>query len=133
MKKPVIILILALRSCQTCPAITETEVSKLLPALIQVESGGDNSAIGDSGNAIGCLQIWPVMVEDVNRVSGQGFTLNDRLSRHQSLKMARIYFRHYGKGWNIEQAARCWNGGPTGNKKKATLKYWEKVKKELND
>jgi hypothetical protein len=44
--------------------------------------------------------------------------------------MAKIYFRHYGKSWDIEKAARHWNSGP--NKTAGTNGYWEKVKKELN-
>ena len=30
-----------------------------------------------------------------------------------------------------EVYARIWNGGPDGWKKRSTLKYWKKVKKEL--
>ena len=30
-----------------------------------------------------------------------------------------------------EVIARCWNGGPKGGKRKATLHYWNKVKKHI--
>jgi len=118
-----------------CPAITLAEVDRLIPALIAVESGGNDAAQGDFRNgkarAVGCLQIWPVVVEDVNRLSGKSYTPKARLDRQRSVSMAKIYLMHYGKGKTMEQTARIWNGGPAGDKKAATAKYWEKVKKEL--
>lgn len=131
-KRLLILLCAAMSSCSTCPAVTDTELDRLIPALISVESSGNDSAVGDNGKAIGCLQIWPVVVEDVNRISGKGYTLKSRLNRQASVSMARIYLKHYAKGKTIEQAARIWNGGPSGDKKASTVKYWEKVKKELN-
>jgi len=44
--------------------------------------------------------------------------------------------KHYwrtGKRPTIEDYARIWNGGPNGYKIQATVKYWNKVKKELED
>lgn len=111
------------------PAITPAELDRLIPALIQVESGGEYGAIGDGGKAVGCLQIWPVMVQDVNRIAGTHYTLADRLNPAKSVEMARIYFRHYGKSWTVEQAARHWNSGPGSTA--GTDKYWNKVRKEL--
>jgi hypothetical protein len=129
--KPLIIFA-ALSSCTPAPAITNQEIEKLIPALEKVESGGKANAIGDNGKAVGVLQVWPVMVNDVNRIrSGKAYTLADRYSPTKSREMARIYFRHYGKSWTIEQAARCWNGGTQGYKKQSTVKYWNKVRKEI--
>ena len=106
---------------------------RLLDAIIQVESGGNASAVGDRGNAIGILQIWPVMVKDVNRiVGGNRYTLRDRLSRSKSCQMFDIYTNHYSKGESDEVISRRWNGGPSGDRKAATLKYWAKAQKELD-
>lgn len=123
----IIVLILLLPRC--CPAITPDQIDRLIPALIQVESGGEYRAVGDHGKAVGVLQIWPVMVQDVNRIAGTRYTLSDRLNPAKSVEMARIYFRHYGKSWAIEQAARHWNSGPGSTA--GTDKYWNKVRKEL--
>lgn len=101
-------------------------------AIIQVESGGDDSAVGDGGKAVGCLQIHPQMVEDVNRIlKKEVYTLDDRKDRAKSITMFRIYSSHYTPSWNRELVARRWNGGPRGDKKKATLAYWKKVKAHL--
>lgn len=109
----------------------------LLPLLIQVESGGNNAAIGDNGNAVGCLQMWKICVDDVNRISGKHYTYKDRYDRQKSLEMAQIYLTHYGKHYekktghkaNMEVLARLFNGGPAGYKKKSTIKYWKKVER----
>ena len=134
-KKALLIILAALIRCEPCPAITSAEFDRLIPALIQVESGGNDRAEGDYRNgkaqAVGCLQIWTVMVDDVNRITGKAYTLKDRQNRQRSVEMARAYLMHYAKAGTIEQAARKWNGGPAGDKKAATVKYWEKVKKEM--
>ena len=127
-----ILIALAMVVVPSCaPAITNAELDRLIPALIQVESGGNDSAVGDSGKAVGALQIWPIYVKDVNRIAGTHYTLNDRYDRAKSIAMTRIYLSHYGRGKTIEQVARIHNGGANGHKKKETLKYWNKVRKEL--
>lgn len=127
--KPLLVFT-ALSNCTPAPAITPAEIDRLIPALIAVESGGRDYVTGDRGAAVGCLQIHPVMVKDVNRIAGTTYRLSDRLDRRKSIEMARIYFRHYGKRWTIERAARSWNEGPTSTK--GTDNYWRKVKKELD-
>jgi len=104
----------------------------LILALIMVESGGDPNAVGDNGQAVGVLQIHPIMVQDVNRILGEEkFSLDDRYNRQKSIVMCKVYFNHYGKDKTTEQLARIWNGGPRGHKKESTKKYWKKVRREL--
>jgi hypothetical protein len=40
--------------------------------------------------------------------------------------------KRLGRPVTDQDRARIWNGGPNGYKKKATLGYWAKVRKELN-
>ncbi len=104
----------------------------LISAIITVESRGDDSAVGDGGKAVGPLQIHAVMVKEVNRILGSDvYTLSDRTSRTKSIEMFKVYTNKYTPQWQPELVARRWNGGPTGEKKRATLAYWTKVKKEL--
>jgi len=111
----------------------------ILPLLAQVESNNDPHAVGDGGQAVGLLQIHPVMVRDVNRILGtKRYTLKDRLSPRRSGEMAVVYLSHYGRR-AISKArtreakliilARQWNGGPRGHKKQATKCYGEKVRR----
>ena len=43
----------------------------LLAVLIQVESSGNNTAVGDNGKSVGCLQIQQGVIDDVNKRSIQ--------------------------------------------------------------
>lgn len=105
-----------------------------IEALIMVESGGCSYAIGDGGNAVGCLQISKSVVDDVNQVSSVKYSYMDRYNVAKSKEMCRIYLNRYatrkrlGHDPTYEDMARIWNGGPNGYKKPATIKYWNKVK-----
>jgi hypothetical protein len=109
----------------------------LFLALIVVESHGNDKAI--NGEAVGCLQITPIVVEDINRFAAIKFTLDDRLDRQKSIHIAQIYLKYYGEVYTKKTGkqpdnqvyARIWNGGPNGWKKSSTEKFWQKVKTEI--
>jgi hypothetical protein len=103
----------------------------LLAALIQVESSGNNLAVGDNGKAIGCLQIHAGVVQDYNRWNGTHLTHSSMTNRALSIAVCRAYIAHYGASKSIEAQARIWNGGPKGDTKTATIGYWNKVKNNL--
>ena len=106
-------------------------LTNLITALIAVESGGNDMAIGDGGRALGPLQIHRGVVLDVNRITGSHYRHQDMTNRAQARAVCEAYLRHYGRGATTEQLARRWNGGPTGDRKTATAAYWQKVKKEI--
>ena len=121
------------------PIITEQD---LVSALILVESRGNDSAIGDRhlvGNeAVGALQIRPIMVREVNRIckrigSHQRFTLKDRFDRNKSIHMFMIWREFHHKDSSPEKIARNWNGGGRGYLNPRTEKYWNKVEQQLNN
>jgi hypothetical protein len=107
-------------------------LTNLITALIAVESGGRDSAIGDQGRALGPLQIHRAVVVDVNRFTGSNYCWESMTNRAQARAVCEAYLRHYGRGATTEQLARRWNGGPTGDRKPATLPYWRKIEKELS-
>jgi hypothetical protein len=110
-------------------------LSILFAAIVSIESGGKCLAVGDNGKAVGPAQIWEVVVADCNRISHGHFTASDRFSLEKSAEMFQIYTEHYGKRYGVpvsdEVRAKVWNGGPSGPKKQATQKYWNKVKAKL--
>jgi hypothetical protein len=108
-----------------------TTLSNLISALIIVESSGNDLAIGDNGRAVGPLQIHRGVVLDVNRITGSHYRHQDMTNRVAARAVCQAYLTHYGRGATTEQLARRWNGGPTGDRKSATVAYWAKVKKEL--
>ena len=95
-------------------------------ALIMQESGGNNLAIGDNGAAHGPLQIHKCCVADVNKYrKARGWKQykfpSDCYDRKKSESILTTYLHLYAN-------ARIWNGGPNGYKRKATVKYWQKLK-----
>lgn len=103
----------------------------LIAAIIQVESGGNTLAYNSKEDAVGCLQIRPIMVTEINRLLRKdSFTLSDRWSKVKSIQMFNV-LRSNIKGATNEKIARVWNGGYNGHKKQSTIKYWNKVRKNL--
>lgn len=123
-------------SSVTPPVITK---DKLVQAIRKVESGGiPESEVkdGDSGKAIGPLQIWEVCFKDANL---KDYKYEDCRRFSVAKKVFYAYMDRYaGKSWNdkmtlaeAEKVARIWNGGPKGHTKETTKAYWRKVVKHL--
>ena len=111
-------------------------IDEILSAIIFVESSGNDSAYHKGEDAVGCLQIRQVMVNDVNRIltrqgSVKRYAYIDRWDRNKSIEMFDIFCEYYGLS-KAEDIARGWNGGPRGMNNPATLGYWNKVQNELN-
>ena len=120
--------------------IAPKPINQLVDALIHVESRGNDSIIGDKhlpGNeAVGALQIRPIMVREVNRIleiqgKTERFTLKDRFDRQQSIRMFMIWKNYHLPDGDFEKIARNWNGGPNGYKYQRTEKYWNKIQQQL--
>ena len=121
--------------------IKDDHTDYLLEALIQVESKGNENAVGDkhlSRPSVGVLQLRPVMVREVNRILKKHkvkkkYTLEDRYSKEKSIEMFYIWQSYHHLNDSDEVIARCWNGGPKGWKRNSTLHYWNKVQSEINN
>jgi len=119
----------------------EFSLGGIILALIEVESGGDDNAVGDlelEDRAYGCLQIRQPAVTDYNTWNETAHQAEDCLgNRSLSVAICRDYLAHYatperlGRLPTNEDRVRIWNGGPNGYKKLGTLRHWEKVKKAL--
>ena len=111
--------------------VTPIIQDRLIEAIIHVESRGDSMAYNAGEDAVGVLQIRPIMMREVNRLLGYNkYTLDDRWSKSKSIEMFNVIKDHTTNPTN-EILARNWNGGWSGYKKKSTLKYWQKVKTQL--
>lgn len=112
------------------------EKDLLIEAMIWVESRDNDSAVGDGGRAVGCLQIHPIMVREANRIlklqkSSISYNLLDRWDREKSIEIFYIVNNYHNKSKSYEAIARSWNGGPNWIEKSSTKKYWRKVKRKL--
>jgi len=137
MKKLLLVIPLFLSLSITQAQYGNMPIECLVEAIIQVESRGDSTAIGDRGSAVGVLQIWPIMVREVNRIlekdgSDVRYDYTDRYSVQKSIEMFHIWRGYYHPNSDWETISRCWNGGPSGHRSSRTHCYWNKVKKELN-
>lgn len=121
------------------PIIIEPEITSLIDALIEVESNGNDSAVGDTHlgePSIGVLQIRPVMVREVNRIlklkgTNHRYKNKDRFSKEKSIEMFKIWQEFHHNDSDYEEIARSWNGGPKGPKNPRTYSYWKKVEQQL--
>jgi hypothetical protein len=112
-------------------------IAILIPLLIQVESSGNiNVKDGDGGKAVGILQIHKDYWKDGTYALGQKIPYARAKDPATAKRVVFAYLTRYGKHYEkttgkkatLEVLAKVHNGGPDGWKKKATEKYWEKVK-----
>lgn len=126
-------LLLALVVMLGLGSVPPAEVDQLLAAIATVESGNDSNAVGDAGKAIGVYQIHKVYWQDaVEFDKTLGGSYQDCYAPDYARRVVLAYLKRYAPaGATQETLARIHNGGPRGYLKKATLKYWAKVQKEL--
>lgn len=119
---------------------SEPTLEDLFQAIRIVETGGEPDmgvgASGDNGKALGPYQIWVVYWKDaIEFEPAIGGKYGDCAQAEYSRKIMMAYFRRYGRSFleakDWESLARMHNGGPRGHLKEATLGYWGKVKRQL--
>lgn len=116
--------------------IMKRNLDKLIKVLIRIESNGNVNAVNKITGASGCLQILPIMVEEVNRISkikkyNLKFEWDDVWDLQKSIMMFKIYTNFYSKNESYEVISKRWNGGPTGEMKQSTEDYWNRVQRYL--
>lgn len=119
----------------------------LMSALIQVESGGNDNAIGDVtllDKAYGCLQIRQGVVDSINAVLGTQYKAQDCLgNRNLSILIFTTYFSKCHPEMVTDQdKAFTWNGGAGWKSEygkpgyqtytNALNTYWKKVSAVIN-
>ena len=129
-----------------CSQKTEANVTitDVIYAIEEVESIRDPYAINIKENALGSLQIRPIMIADYNRITGQNLPHDVAYNRSMAYIIASTIFNHYIKDIknpNAKHLAFIWNGGggarhrvdnPKKDRKQKMLDaYWEKVKLHL--
>ena len=103
----------------------------LLDAICMVESNNNPLAVGDNGNSRGAYQCTEAAWRD-SRYS-EPYLPNVWDPKKSRAVCEKYCIKYAGENASNEAWARTWNGGPTGPKKKATLGYWKKVKKKMEE
>jgi soluble lytic murein transglycosylase-like protein len=133
MKNIITAALLAIASLAPASEVPES----LIDALCIVESNNNPKAIGDGGRAYGILQVWEVVIVDVNRAYKTNYKHKDAFDPDKARDICRKYLAIYatekrlGRKPTLEDYARIWNGGPNGYKNPKTDKYWAKVERVL--
>ena len=104
-------------------------------AIRQVESNGDDRAIGDGGRSLGPYQIsrayWQDANEHLERRGRRTYDYDTLVwdSLTSEIIMSAYWDRYGAK--TLEDKARMHNGGPRGHLRDSTLVYWERVQRVL--
>ena len=115
--------------------------SKVIDAIVQVESKGNPKAHNPVGDCAGILQITPVLVKECNLIlqrkkSNKRYTLADRYNVQKSKEMFVLIQETHNKEHNIEKAIKCWNCGgfylKNNGWKNKSVGYYNKVMKYYN-
>lgn len=109
----------------------------LLRAVMTIESNCNSMVINHKENAVGILQIRPIMIKEVNRIltlqgDDRRFVLNDRVDSLKSVQVWYIVQKYHNPDYNPKRAARVWNG-KSEKYGGVSPYYWTKVEKELNN
>lgn len=111
-------------------------LSAILAAMIAVESGGDDTAIGNHGEH-GALQIRQCVVTDVNERCGTRYRLADMHVRSNAVQCATLYIgiwatrERLGHTPTDAERAMIFHAGPTGYRKPHARAYWRAVQSHL--
>lgn len=121
------------------PPPDDYDLDRILTAIRKQESGGEkrpNEAVGDNGTSLGSFQIsrayWIDALEYDPSIGGEYEDVKDP---DYARRVIVAYLSRYIKKsshWTDENVARIHNGGPSGHKRKSTLKYWREVKAKLD-
>jgi hypothetical protein len=101
----------------------------VINSIIAIESNGNELAFNELEDAAGIMQIRPIMVDEINRLLGfKKYNINDRWNAEMSKSLFIDLQDFYNPAWDLEIAARTWNGGLNGMNKPSTVNYFKKIK-----
>ena len=124
MKRILLLLIPLLASCANRPAESDTphhsavellreyhqsqekgldEWQMIQLAIIWTESKGNANAVGNAGDS-GCLQLRECYINEVNRLYGTTYTIEDAFDIDKSLEMFSLMQAHYNPRKDIDTA-----------------------------
>ena len=94
--------------------VTELTANDTLFAMAEafawVESRGNHMAYNEKEDAVGLLQIRPIMVREANRLIGEdAFTLADRWEPMESIDIFCTVMEHHNPKLDIDRAIDIWN------------------------
>lgn len=105
----------------------------LLKSIIQVESLGKPDAYNPKEDAVGILQIRPIMLRHANQIIGFAkYSLNDRWSKEKSIEIFWVVQEYHNPNLWLDRASHLWNSGTLDKNWDKTERYRNKVSIEYN-
>ena len=133
--KTLIIIIAMLLHTLAAPAQMKPDqdpVEAMAYAFAMVESKGNQQAYNARENAVGLLQIRPIMVREANRIAGEDiYTLDDRWDAEVSIDIFRTIMERHNPANDIDRAIDIWNPRCGDRYRNAVKAEYEKAKGEL--
>lgn len=129
--KILFIIAMLLNACglqaQAAAAKNLDTVEVMAYAFAMVESRGNQEAYNSREDAVGILQIRPIMLREANRVAGEDiFTLDDRWDAEVSVEIFRTIMEHHNPTMDIDRAVDIWNP-------RCPASYRQSVKQEFEN
>ena len=106
----------------------EQDWSTFITALAWVESRWNDNAESPK-EAVGYLQLTPILVKDVNRIVGkEAYTLEERTDRKKSIEMFNIIMDNYNPQHDMQYALKIWNPYAKVSYHRAVMKKYQELK-----
>jgi len=104
-----------------------------IEALIYIESRGVEDVIGDH-DAIGVLQITPIIIREANRISGyEKYADSDRFDRAKSIEIFNLIQEYYNPEKDRHLALKIWNSrAPLSYHSRIMNRYYELINNKIN-
>ncbi len=106
-------------------------IELLLTAIMMVESGGNPNAVGDQGRSIGPYQIQRAYWQDSGVAGNYRMCRNKTYARRVVLAYWKRHCPRALASRDFKTLARIHNGGPSGHRNSATIRYWNKVQMHM--
>jgi len=118
------------------PATLFERLRPLYDAIRQVESAGNDCAVGDDGKSRGPYQITRAYWKDACEAAGESWDYDTHVwDRDRCEYLMYHYWKRYCPRalatLDFETLARVHNGGPDGARERCTLDYWKRVEARL--
>lgn len=91
---------------------TQDTLDAMIKAFAKQESGFNCNAVSPCGRYVGYLQIGEIMVDEANRIIGDGeevFYYDERYSQYISSEIFNIVMLHHNPDLDIDKAIDIWN------------------------
>ena len=94
------------------------------------ESRCNPLAVSPDSTYVGYLQISPILVDEVNRITGLSYTYDDRYDKEKSCEMFSHMMRRYNPTCAIDKAIDIWNKHAPAVYRRNVSMYYDSIMHE---